>query len=72
MLQGALVDKGDYANFASIVASYGFAIVVPNHFRTLTDPGTGVSFPGFFPQQEQVASVLAFMEAENESSTSPL
>ncbi|MFW5664735.1 MAG: chlorophyllase, partial [Coleofasciculus sp.] len=26
MLQGALVDKADYANFASTVASYGFPV----------------------------------------------
>jgi predicted dienelactone hydrolase len=29
LLQGALVDKADYANFATQVARYGFIIVVP-------------------------------------------
>ena len=33
MLQGAFVDKSNYSNFASQVASYGFVVVVPNHER---------------------------------------
>ena len=30
LLQGANVDKSDYSDFASTVASYGFVVVVPN------------------------------------------
>jgi hypothetical protein len=33
LLQGALVDKSFYSDYASLVARYGFVVVVPNHFR---------------------------------------
>lgn len=38
MLQGVLVDKADYSNYAETVASYGFVVVVPNNQRTATSP----------------------------------
>ena len=70
MLQGALVDKADYRNYASIVASYGFAVVVPNHERTLFGPTGPVT--GLFPEQGQVQAVLDFMTLQNQQPTSPL
>lgn len=63
MLQGALVDKGDYANFASLVARYGFMVVIPNHERTLFGPTGPVT--GLFPDVELVNDVLDFMQEEN-------
>ena len=70
LFQGALVDQADYSNYASIVASYGFAVVVPNHERTLVGPTGPVT--GLFPEQGQVQEVLDFMALENQASTSPL
>jgi dienelactone hydrolase len=71
LLQGALVDKADYSNFATIVASYGFVVVVPNNERTLVAP-TGQSVTGFFPEQQQVNDVLAYMVAEDANPASPV
>ena len=70
MLQGALVDKDDYANLANLVARYGFAVVVPNHERTLLGPRGPVT--GFFPDVELVKDVLDFMVTENLNPMSPL
>ncbi|MGK7953970.1 MAG: alpha/beta hydrolase family protein [Crocosphaera sp.] len=70
MLQGALVDKEDYTNFATIVARYGFIVVVPNHERTISNPFGSAT--GFFPDVELVNDVLTFMDRENLDGTSPL
>ncbi len=70
MFQGALVDKADYSNYASIVASYGFAVVVPNNERGVFGPTGPVT--GLFPEQGQIQDVLDFMALENQQSTSPL
>ena len=70
MLQGALVDQGDYSNFATLVARYGFIVVVPNHERTISNPFGSVT--GFFPDVELVNDVLIFMDTENLDETSPL
>lgn len=71
LLQGALVDKSDYSNFASQVASYGFVVVVPNNERTLTAPN-GQTVTGLFPEQGQVNDVLAQMKAEDQDASSPI
>jgi fermentation-respiration switch protein FrsA (DUF1100 family) len=71
MLQGALVDKADYSNYAEEVASYGFVVVVPNNERTLTAPN-GQSSTGLFPEQGQVNDVLAQMKVEDADSASPI
>lgn len=71
LLQGALVDKSDYSNFASQVASYGFVVVVPNHERTLTGPN-GQSTTGLFPEEGQVNDVLAEMKHEDQDAASPI
>lgn len=71
MLQGALVDKSDYSNFAKQVASYGFVVVVPNHERTLVGPN-GQAVTGLFPEQGQVNDVLAQMKVEDLNASSPL
>lgn len=71
LLQGALVDKADYSNYASLVARYGFTVVVPNNVRTLIGPG-GVPFTGFLPEQGQIPTVLNFMTQENNNPDSPV
>ncbi len=71
MLQGALVDKADYSNYAEEVASYGFVVVVPNNERTLTAPD-GQTVTGLFPEQEQVNDVLDQMKVEDADPTSPI
>jgi dienelactone hydrolase len=71
MLQGALVDKADYSNYAEAVASYGFVVVVPNHERTLTAPG-GQTVTGLFAEQGQVNEVLDQMEVEDADPMSPI
>jgi len=72
MLQGALVDKADYTNFASTVASYGFVVVVPNHERTVTNPNTGEPVTGFLAEQQQVNDILAYIKTENINPASPI
>lgn len=68
LLQGALVDKVDYSNYASLVARYGFMVIVPNHERTLSNPNT--SFTGFFPDVELINDVLDFTIEENQNEKS--
>jgi hypothetical protein len=68
MLQGALVDRNDYSNFAAQISRYGFVVAVPNHLRTFPP----IPFPGLFPVQELVSDVLDFMKGENLNETSPL
>jgi pimeloyl-ACP methyl ester carboxylesterase len=68
MLQGALVDKADYSNFASQISRYGFVVAVPNHLRTFPP----LPFPALFPVQELVNDVLGFMKAENLNPLSPI
>lgn len=71
LFQGALVDKADYQNYAQIVSSYGFTVVVPNNQRTLTVPGVP-PFTGLLAEQDQVQEVLDFMTLENTNSDSPV
>lgn len=68
LLQGANVDKSNYSNFASTVASYGFVVVVPNRQRSLPQFG----FTGLLPDTSQIEAVLAQMVAENSNSASPV
>ncbi|HEY9877082.1 MAG TPA: alpha/beta hydrolase [Leptolyngbyaceae cyanobacterium] len=68
MLPGALVDRSQYSQFASIVAQYGFAVVVPTHVRTLPEFG----LTGELAETAQVPDALTYLSAENERSDSPL
>ncbi|MDJ0697963.1 MAG: hypothetical protein QNJ49_05735 [Mastigocoleus sp. MO_167.B18] len=72
MLQGALVDKSDYSNYAAQVASYGFVVVVPNDERSVVNPATGEAFTGLFAQQQQVNDVLNQMVIEDNNPSSPI
>ena len=67
-LQGALLDKAEYTNYAQIVASYGFVVVVPNHIQSF--PEFGVT--GLFSEVSQIEDTLIYLEGENVNSTSPL
>lgn len=69
LLQGALVDKADYVNYASLVAGYGFVVAIPNHERTLSNGIITVT--DFFPDVELINDVLDFMETENQNNLSP-
>ncbi|HEY9846928.1 MAG TPA: hypothetical protein V6D03_12125, partial [Candidatus Caenarcaniphilales bacterium] len=71
LLQGALVDKAKYANFAARVPSYGFVVVVPNHHRLGTLPNVE-TVTGLLPEQQQVNDVLGHTSIENENSASPI
>ncbi len=68
LLQGANVDKSDYSDFASTVASYGFVVVVPNRQRSLPEFG----FTGLLAETSQIDAVIAKMAAENSNSASPV
>ncbi|WP_414756176.1 alpha/beta hydrolase family protein [Anabaena sp. CCY 9910] len=69
-LQGALVDKSDYSNFANTVARYGFVVVVPNHIRTAISPMGAVT--GLIAEQQQVNDVLTYMQSEKSQGVSPV
>jgi dienelactone hydrolase len=71
MLQGALIDKADYSNYAQEVASYGFVVVVPNNERTVTAPN-GQTATGLLADQQQVNDVLDQMKLEDADSNSPI
>lgn len=71
MLQGALVDKADYSNYARAVARYGFIVVVPNNQRTTTGPN-GQSITGLLSDQQQVNDVLAQIKVEDANPASPI
>lgn len=62
VLQGALVDKSFYSDFASQLARFGFVVVVPNHLQILGPPG---SPPALFTDQIVVNDVLAQMILED-------
>ena len=66
-LQGARVDKANYSNFAGTVASYGFVVIVPNHFQFFPPSGNQL-----FSEVSQIDDVLKYAEIENFNSTSPL
>jgi dienelactone hydrolase len=70
LLQGALVDKSFYSDYASLVARYGFVVVVPNHFRPL--PVNPSAPPSLLSETSQIAAVLEQMAIENTKPTSPI
>lgn len=72
LLQGALVDKDSYSNYASQLARYGFVVVVPNHERTTYNPEADRSVTGLIPAQRQIHDVLAFARAAAADADSPL
>lgn len=71
MLQGALIDKADYSNYAEQVASYGFVVVVPNNERTTTGPD-GQPVTGLLADEQEVNAALDQMQEEDADSSSPI
>jgi alpha-beta hydrolase superfamily lysophospholipase len=65
LLPGANVDKSNYEDFARIVASYGFVVVVPNQQRSLPQFG----FTGLLPDTSQIDAVLKQIKTEKSNST---
>lgn len=68
LLQGVNVDKSNYSKFATLVASYGFIVVVPNHERSVPE----LNLTGLFPETSQIEAVQAQMKAENSNPASPI
>ncbi|MDY6902807.1 MAG: alpha/beta hydrolase [Cyanobacteriota bacterium] len=68
LLQGANVDKSSYSQYASIVARYGFIVVVPNRKRTITQ----FDRTGLFAETSQVENILAQIETEKSKPNSPI
>ncbi|WP_406316219.1 alpha/beta hydrolase [Streptosporangium sp. NBC_01639] len=66
LLQGADVDKSRYSAFARAVASYGFAVVVPNHSRVVFGQA------GLFAEEAQASWTAAWMQQEDIRAGSPL
>jgi predicted dienelactone hydrolase len=65
LLPGANVDKSNYHDFATIIASYGFVVVVPNQQRSLPQFG----FTGLLPDTSQIDAVLNQIQLEKSNST---
>jgi dienelactone hydrolase len=64
LLQGANVDKAEYATYASDVARFGFVVLVPNHVSKV--------LPGLFSSEEVVTQAFAFAIAEGARDGSPI
>ncbi|HEY9782809.1 MAG TPA: chlorophyllase [Leptolyngbyaceae cyanobacterium] len=68
LLQGANVDKSNYSKFASIVASYGFIVVIPNHEKSVPE----LNLTGLLSETSQIEAVQAQIKAENSNPASPI
>lgn len=68
LLQGAMVDKSQYANLAGAVAARGFVVVVPNHFR----PFAGYREPVLLTEVNVLTHVFEAACEADEDSRSPL
>ncbi|HCF25748.1 MAG TPA: alpha/beta hydrolase [Cyanobacteria bacterium UBA11049] len=68
LLQGVNVDKSNYSKFATLVASYGFIVVVPNHEKSVPE----LAFTGLLSETSQIEAVQAQIKAENSNSASPI
>ena len=67
LLQGGLVDKSNYSEYAQEVARYGFVVVVPNNERLVPQSGNVLA-----PQTSQIDATLAQMVVENANPNSPV
>lgn len=68
LLQGANVDKSSYSKYASIVARYGFVVVVPNREREIPQLGGR----GLFAETSQIDDVLKQVNTEKSNPNSPI
>lgn len=67
LLQGGLVDKSNYSNYAQQVARYGFVVLAPNSKRTNPTSGEVLA-----PQTTQIDTALQQIVVENTSAKSPV
>jgi dienelactone hydrolase len=67
LLQGGLVNKSNYSEYAREVARYGFVVVVPNNERSVPQFGNVLA-----PQTSQIDATLAQMVVENANPNSPV
>lgn len=67
LVQGALVDKSYYSNYAQQVASYGFVVLVPNSKRASPTFGEAL-----LPQTSQIDTALQQIVVENKNASSPI
>ena len=67
-LQGGLVDKSLYSNYAKLLAAEGYVVVIPNHL-TQMDP---FAPPRLFASQWTANDVLADVEVRDQDPDSPL
>jgi predicted dienelactone hydrolase len=65
-LQGAAVDRGFYSEYAKAVARRGFAVVVPDHVRTVFGP------PSHYSETAQINAAVAWAAAEDTNTSSPV
>jgi predicted dienelactone hydrolase len=68
LLQGALVEKGQYRRFGRLLASQGFVVVVPDHLRIFP----GIPVPVRFSEVGVVTAVYEGMLAADADRHSPL
>ncbi|MDJ0647972.1 MAG: hypothetical protein QNJ60_04635 [Xenococcaceae cyanobacterium MO_188.B19] len=67
LLPGSRVEAAQYSEFAQIVASYGFTVIVPERIRSLP-----FGFTGLLPEASQITDVFEFMLRENSNPDSPI
>ena len=60
-LPGANVDKSNYSIFANTVASYGFAVAVPNNLRTIELPPPAPNLTGLLTELPQINEVFDYI-----------
>ncbi len=66
MLQGALVDKEYYSQFAQGVARFGFVVVVPNHTSSM------LGGAALFTEASVIRDVLETMRTQDAAADSPV
>lgn len=62
MLQGANVDKSHYSEYAKVVASHGFVVVIPNNLRLLPVPPPAPTTTGYYPELKLINEVWSFIK----------
>lgn len=72
MLQGGNVDRGEYSNFATTVASHGYIVVVPDLSQTIQPPGAPFPVTLLLTSQWVVNWVANDLTARNATVGDPL
>ncbi|WP_299491625.1 alpha/beta hydrolase [Acaryochloris sp. IP29b_bin.137] len=62
LLQGANVDKSHYSEYAKVVASYGFVVVIPNNLRTWPLPPPAPTTTGYYPELKLINEAWNFIK----------